>query len=1146
MFVYKFMTLRRFTVGLIFLLTMTLSWAYSMGNVQPLLAAQPVANGYRDFIFPTVGVGSNDNELTGEKPESKLWWNDGYWWASMLKNGSASYHIFRLNMFTQDWEDTGVALDDRPMSRADVLWDAATNKLYVVSHIFTLLGAPAPAGQRGELFRYSYDLINHTYTLDSGFPVEVNQGASEALVLAKDSTGTLWVTYVQSASVMVNHTLNQNDATWGTPFILPAAGAGAVGTDDMASIIAYNGRIGVMWSSRAGSAKMYFASHVDGTGDTAADWTSLAVYTPSGDDHMNLKAFQSDSEGHLYAVVKTSFTLNANPEQPWIVLLACKTLPCAAANNWTPYTVWTTSDKSPTRAQLLIDTENRDLYIFSRIIYDLNNNKKGIYYKSSDLDNISFVSGDGTAFITSATETDINNPTTTKQNVNRATGLVVLASDVGTNYYLHNCLTLVSAGGICGPSAAAAVGFSSSTYTVNETNASALITVTLNQVANKALTVNYAASGGTATSGSDYTAQSGTLSFAVGDLRKTFSVPILNDSLDEASETISLTLSSPVNIDLGMPSVARLSINDDDSTPTLQVSPAALTVPENVSGGSTPITFTLSGPSSSVIQVQYRSDSGTATAQLDFTTVSNTLTFAPGQTSQVLMLPIVNDTWDEEDETVNLLFSNPSNVGLPNASATVSIRDDDAPPTVQFAGPAQQVAESAHAATISVTLSSPSGRSVKVNYNSTPGTAAVGSDYTAASGVLTFNPGEGSKIITLPVLNDTVDETNETVNVTLSAPTNATLGGNKTTQVTIVDDDTAPIAAFTTATFAVNEGETKGVIKIQLTSSATSPLSVGYTIHDGTAALGQDYQGNPTGTVTFNSGESNKSIEIPINNDSIDEEDETVTVALSNPTSGLQLSEAANATLVIKDNDNPPLVQWSTTAFSVNENDDSGQALLMVHLSVASGRPVSITYSVSDETATVERDYQVPASTLSFKPGETNKSVAVELLNDTLPEGNETLKVQLTGATNANLGAIQSAELIINDEDGLPSVYLAATTLTVLENSVGGTAVVTVTLNTPASEPITVDYLTSDGSATAGSDYVAASGQLNFAPGELAKSFAIALMDDDQPEVSESINVRLVNSTNATVGAPASATLMILDNDQDLTNHVYLAAVFGK
>ncbi|MBI5031561.1 MAG: hypothetical protein HZB51_13620 [Chloroflexi bacterium] len=401
---------------------------FAPGLIQPLLAV-PVDVGYRDFSYPS-GTGGN-SEVTGEKPESKLWWNDGLWWGSLWSTAGNAYRIHRLDLASQSWVDTGMALDDRKNSRADTLWDG--QHLYVVSHIFSGTALPAPAGQRGQLYRYSYNAATKTYSLDAGFPIEVTGGKSETLVLEKDSTGTLWVTYVENQQVMVNHSLNGNDLTWGTPFVPPVAEATGLTTDDISSIITYNQHIGVMWSNQS-TKKMYFAVHPSGAPHDV--WTRVIAYSVSADDHINLKSLDTDSSGNVFAVVKTS------KSAALIVLLVCKNNlnRCKSDSDWTPYTVYAGSTFNPTRPILLIDTSNRNLYVFTRNV-DASANS-AIYYKTTPMDNIQFPTGIGIPFIKSATDVKINDPTSTKQNLNSATGLVVLASDHSSRYYLHNFMSL--------------------------------------------------------------------------------------------------------------------------------------------------------------------------------------------------------------------------------------------------------------------------------------------------------------------------------------------------------------------------------------------------------------------------------------------------------------------------------------------------------------------------------------------------------------------------------------------------------------------------------------------------------------------------------------------------------------------------------
>jgi hypothetical protein len=104
-------------------------WGISLRPGETTLA-QSSQVGYADFNYGATVVSAP----TGEKPESKLWWNDGLWWGDLFSPAANSYHIYRLNLSTQTWVDTGTAIDDRPSTKGDALWDTATQKLYVVSH----------------------------------------------------------------------------------------------------------------------------------------------------------------------------------------------------------------------------------------------------------------------------------------------------------------------------------------------------------------------------------------------------------------------------------------------------------------------------------------------------------------------------------------------------------------------------------------------------------------------------------------------------------------------------------------------------------------------------------------------------------------------------------------------------------------------------------------------------------------------------------------------------------------------------------------------------------------------------------------------------------------------------------------------------
>ncbi len=342
----------------------------------------------------------------------------------------------------------------------------------------------------------------------------------------------------------------------------------------------------------------------------------------------------------------------------------------------------------------------------------------------------------------------------------------------------------------------------------------------------------------------------------------------------------------------------------DLSPPSVQFGQAGYTAVE--AAGQLVLSVTLSKPSSSPVSAQYATSDGTAAAGEDYTTTGGTLTFAPGETTKSIAVPILNSGVYEADETFAVTLSNPSGatLGTP-ASATVTIVDDDPAPVVQFNTGTYNAGESAGTVVLPVSLNTASGVQTVVAYTTSDGTAAAGEDYTATGGTLTFAPGETTKSIAVPILNSGVYEADETFTVTLSNPNGATLGTPASATVTIVDDDPAPVVQFNTGTY--NAGESAGtvVLPVSLNSASGVQTVVAYTTSDGTAAAGEDYT-TTGGTLTFAPGETTKSITVPILNSGVYEADETFAVTLSNP-NGATLGTPASATVTIVDDDPAPV-----------------------------------------------------------------------------------------------------------------------------------------------------------------------------------------------------------------------------------------------
>lgn len=381
-----------------------------LASPNALAIAAPGDVGYRGESY------SGASNPTEQKPESKLWFNDGSWWGSLFDTVTRKYQIQRLDLATQTWQKTGVLIDTRANTRADALWDGS--KLYVASHVYSTTPA---AGYPARLYRYSYDAATKSYSLDAGFPATISDYRSETLVIDKDSTGQLWATWTEGNKVWVNRTIG-SDSTWGTPFTPAVTGSANLKPDDISSLVAFGpGKIGLMWSNQ-NTATMYFSVHDDAAADATWGASETAIGgSKNADDHINLK---TDGNGRVLAITKTSQT---SGNATLIAVLVRGT-----NGSWTNYPAWRASDVT-TRPILIYDETHQELRIFA-------SRESGgtIYTKRSPLSTISFPIGLGDIFIKDATIDLLNNVTSTKQNVSSATGLVVLASQNSDKRYWHN------------------------------------------------------------------------------------------------------------------------------------------------------------------------------------------------------------------------------------------------------------------------------------------------------------------------------------------------------------------------------------------------------------------------------------------------------------------------------------------------------------------------------------------------------------------------------------------------------------------------------------------------------------------------------------------------------------------------------------
>ena len=285
----------------------------------------------------------------------------------------------------------------------------------------------------------------------------------------------------------------------------------------------------------------------------------------------------------------------------------------------------------------------------------------------------------------------------------------------------------------------------------------------------------------------------------------------------------------------------------------------------------------------------------------DYTLADGIVTFAPGQRTQTISVVLTNDTTDEATEIFEVRLGTPPAglvVGTRN-SDIVSIRDNDPLPKVGFDTKSGSWDENA-SGSVAVSLSAPSQRTVTVQYAATGGTAKSPDDYVLTRGTLTFLPGETTKYITVPVIDDGIDEPDERIVIALSRPANASVSGGRFTY-TILDDDAAPTVSFSTASVAFDENAGRVAITISLSAPSAFATSVKFSVTGGTATLGRDF-GLAAGTVRFRPGETTKTIYLRVINDKTVEPDETVIISLASPVN-LTLGNITDLTVTLQDDD---------------------------------------------------------------------------------------------------------------------------------------------------------------------------------------------------------------------------------------------------
>ena len=550
------------------------------------------------------------------------------------------------------------------------------------------------------------------------------------------------------------------------------------------------------------------------------------------------------------------------------------------------------------------------------------------------------------------------------------------------------------------------------------------IPVTLSHPAYRRVTVDFAVADGTATLTQDYTVltTSPTLIFRRGDVEEFIEISIIGDTNHEADETFKITLSNATRSTIATAASTGVSfaINNDDDAPVFTISKTAIiaegaTAPDNTAK----FTVTQTPGSGKAVSIPYTFTDVSAVEGTDYTATAGktgTLSFPASNSpaasvTREIEFSVLADNLDEFDETFTVTLSNPTvpadgtiDTNNNNHIGTGTITDDDDLPALTIANSSQEEGRSIG---FTPTLSVVSGRDVVVTYSTTPGGdfPVVDSDYfsvpqppdpdptiTIPAGHRTPVDDEGNpEYILITTTEDIISEPDETFILNYSADY-AETADNATAKGTIENDDAQIITINSTS---IAEAGGRAELEVTISPASTSPVNIEFSTSTDSASS-SDYRLVTQSPLRFSANENKKSIFIDITNDTLNEADETITVTLTN-TRGISPYQGGTGTITIEDDDTTlPTIELALSSQSVQEGTGTNvDPQIMVNVSPASGRTVTVQYALTEGTATEPEDFGLAlgdSGTLNISAGQTSKAIPILIVPDAYDEDNETFQ----------------------------------------------------------------------------------------------------------------------------------------------------------
>lgn len=451
------------------------------------------------------------------------------------------------------------------------------------------------------------------------------------------------------------------------------------------------------------------------------------------------------------------------------------------------------------------------------------------------------------------------------------------------------------------PASGPVVSLTASPSSIAENGGTATIIATMDATASATVTVAVGFAG-SASTGSDYTLSTTSIAIASGQTSGSLTATAINDSVYEGNEAFTASITSVTGGGASASSTASnaiVTIVDDESAPTVNLSVSATSIAENLATAY--VVASLANASYQNVTVNF-GFSGSATLNTDYSASSNSLIVTAGNTSGSISITAIQDTLDEDNESILVGITSVTNGSAgATSSLSVTVTDDDAVPSVSVSASQASIAENGGSAFFLGTLSAASGRTASATVNFAFGSATLNTDFTASTTAFFWPAGTTTASIGVTSLADVAFESNETIVCVLGSFTNCAVGLPFSASMTIVNEYLAPFVSLSASVSSLAESGSTATIVASLdhTHSANVTVVLGF---GGTATDSSDYT-KTTDTIVILSGASTGTISITSIQDTVSESQETIVVSLSSVTNGSKASAASTTTVIIIDDD---------------------------------------------------------------------------------------------------------------------------------------------------------------------------------------------------------------------------------------------------